>query len=533
MKKSISLLLAVMMVFTLFTAVCPTAFAASGSDASKTGYVCTKKTIKSEWNTTTVVLTYDSKGYITKKEETIKINSSSETYKKTEKNTYDKNGNLTKTVVTSSDDPLSGYTQTCTYDKNGNITKLTMDFKADAKVVKTFSYDKDGRITKLTNSEVGDVSTASYTYDKNGRLSRLYTKSADRKSDVTYKYDKNGRLTLKEDKYKDGSFSDTRKNSYVYDKNGNLTKETISRSDVVTTFSYTYDSKGNMKTKSVVDKIDGSVSSKFKITYTYDKNGNLSKETYSDDSSKSVKTYKYDSKNRLISETETYGPLNYTTTYSYGKNGNMATRVDKAKDGKTVTYEENDRYSYTKNSRVHVADNLPYEISYDDTYTYTGKAITPSVKVSEYSFDAEESYDKMNKNYPIEPLFKGADYTVRYKNNKNPGTGKIIIDFVNPQKEDLTLTFTIVPKQVTGLKASSSKKGTATLSWKSASGAKYYKVQQSTDGKTWTTVKSTDKTSMTINSLKSSKTYKFRVCSLDSSKKYAGKYSQIASVKVK
>lgn len=81
--------------------------------------------------------------------------------------------------------------------------------------------------------------------------------------------------------------------------------------------------------------------------------------------------------------------------------------------------------------------------------------------------------------------------------------------------------------QVTGVKSENEKTTSLKLSWSKVNGAKYYKVEQSTDGKTWKTVTTTDKTSYTVKSLKVGTKYQFRVTALDSSKKISAKASKV------
>lgn len=91
----------------------------------------------------------------------------------------------------------------------------------------------------------------------------------------------------------------------------------------------------------------------------------------------------------------------------------------------------------------------------------------------------------------------------------------------------ITVTQKMTLAQVTGLKSGSEKTTSLKLSWSKIAGAKYYKVEQSTDGKTWKTVTTTDKTSYTVKSLKAGTKYQFRVKALDSTKKTAGKASSV------
>ena len=145
------------------------------------------------------------------------------------------------------------------------------------------------------------------------------------------------------------------------------------------------------------------------------------------------------------------------------------------------------------------------------SFTYTGKEIKPTVTVK----------DSNGK------VVSSSNYTVSYSGNVNAGTGKVTIKFKGNYSGTKTVNFTITPKLVTGLKVSDEKTTSLKLSWSKTAGAKYYKVEQSTDGKKWKTVTTTDKTSYTVKSLKAGTKYQFRVTALDSTKKIAGKASSV------
>ena len=145
------------------------------------------------------------------------------------------------------------------------------------------------------------------------------------------------------------------------------------------------------------------------------------------------------------------------------------------------------------------------------TVVYTGKALKPTVTV------------KNSKGKTISSKY----YTVSYKNNTNVGKATVTITFKGNYSGTKALSFTIAPKQVTGLKVSSVKTTSITLKWSKVTGAKYYKLEKSTDGKKWTTVTTTDKTTYTVKSLKAGTKYQFRVTALDSTKKISGKSSAV------
>ncbi|MGN0443991.1 MAG: fibronectin type III domain-containing protein [Acutalibacteraceae bacterium] len=147
------------------------------------------------------------------------------------------------------------------------------------------------------------------------------------------------------------------------------------------------------------------------------------------------------------------------------------------------------------------------------SFVYNGKVQKPTLTVK------DSKGDKISSKY----------YTATWSNtsSKNVGTYKVTIKFKGNYTGTKTLTYKITPKQVTGLKVSSVKTTSITIAWSKVTGAKYYKLEKSTDGKKWTTVTTTDKTSYTVKSLKSGTKYQFRVTALDSTKKIAGKSSTV------
>lgn len=152
--------------------------------------------------------------------------------------------------------------------------------------------------------------------------------------------------------------------------------------------------------------------------------------------------------------------------------------------------------------------------------TYTGKALKPSITVK----------------YGSTKLKAGKNYTLTYKNNKKTGKASIIIKGIGNYSGTKTVTFKIVPKKVTSLKATSKKKKTATITWKKATGASGYQVVYSTKKKSgYKVVKTTSKTSVTINKLKSKRTYyiKIRAYKVISGKKVYGAYCSPKSIKIK
>ncbi len=145
-------------------------------------------------------------------------------------------------------------------------------------------------------------------------------------------------------------------------------------------------------------------------------------------------------------------------------------------------------------------------------FAYTGKEIKPTVTVKDSKGNAIAS----------------SNYTVSYKNNKNVGTATVTVTFKGDKYTGTkNISFTIVPAQVTGLKASTVTTTSIKLTWTKVTGAKYYKVEQSTDGKKWKAVATVSTNSATVKKLKAGTKYQFRVTALDSTKKLIGKASSV------
>jgi hypothetical protein len=166
---------------------------------------------------------------------------------------------------------------------------------------------------------------------------------------------------------------------------------------------------------------------------------------------------------------------------------------------------------------VYVRDEISHaNITLSGTkFTATGKAIKPTVKV-------------VSKDGTILKL--NTDYTLTYASNTNPGTATITVQGKGLYTGSVKKTYTIIPMQVKGLKASAIKTKSISLTWTKQGGVTGYVVQKyDSKNKAWKTYKTitSNTNSITVSNLSPSTTYKFRVCSYKtiSSKKYYGSYS--------
>ena len=127
---------------------------------------------------------------------------------------------------------------------------------------------------------------------------------------------------------------------------------------------------------------------------------------------------------------------------------------------------------------------------------YDGKVITQSITLK---------YNGVN-------LEKGIDYIISYSNNTKPGKAKIVITGKGAYKGTVEKTFLITPKKLTGLEVSDKTTSKITLSWTKHDGVTGYKIYSyNSSKKKWEYVGKTNDTSYTIEKLKSSTKYEYRV----------------------
>lgn len=151
-----------------------------------------------------------------------------------------------------------------------------------------------------------------------------------------------------------------------------------------------------------------------------------------------------------------------------------------------------------------------------NSLTYTGKAIKRKVTVK----------------YKGITLREGTDYTVTYKNNKDIGTSKIIINGIGNFRESDYVTFKIVPGKTKITKKKATKKK-VNIQFAKVKGAKGYQVVYSTNKKfKGKTVKNIKKTKLTFKR-KNNSTYYVKVRALKKvgRKTYYGSYCKTVKIK--
>ena len=153
-----------------------------------------------------------------------------------------------------------------------------------------------------------------------------------------YKYDKKTGL-IEEYKEQNGAYTTTYKLSY--DDNKNLIKkEEISKDTLTSTYTYNSDNTISKLSYNSTNpsNIDHGKVFEYKDYKKDDKDRVISYTTYNitRDNYKMDYTFKYDSKNRIIEETQTTDKSSYTIKYKYDKNGNKI---------EAKTYKGNNSYS--------------------------------------------------------------------------------------------------------------------------------------------------------------------------------------------
>ena len=159
----------------------------------------------------------------------------------------------------------------------------------------------------------------------------------------------------------------------------------------------------------------------------------------------------------------------------------------------------------------------------EKSYTYTGKGITPAVKVTLLS----------------RTLGLGSEYTVSFTSNKAIGTAKVTVKGTGNFKGSKSVSFKIIPKKTDISKLTSTKAGRITVKWNKNSTVTGYQIVYSNDSKfaskKTATVTGAKTVSKTIKGLASGKNcyVKIRCYKTVGGTKYYSGYSAVRSIKVK
>lgn len=533
------------------------------------------------------VNTYDSKNRLIKSVETDK-DSDGSTDKTTSTYAYDTKGNVVKYTEK---DNIKSVSCESSYDSKNNLIKQIYNYSAESNsenCVYEYTYDSKGNqikyVEKGTTKEEDDTytytDTVVTTYNSKGSVlteKDIYTDSDGDKNSTstTCTYDSSNNLTKQVRVRQDANVKDTQTTTVTYDSNGRVTKrvekdvyvdskdseENYTDTD---TYTYTYDSKDNVLKavySNVVTDIDGTRKFTRTDAFTYDSHNNVTKhvETNEDSYDKEVTTY----------------------TYEYAK-AKKATYIADEPDSiyypaRTYTYDEVQTYTgkaikpeveINMGMVIKLLRGVDYELEYSDnvkvgtgkiTVKFIGdlegtedtvlkfKIVEPQVKslkastvkkdsislswskVSGAKYYKVEKYDSANKKwvavktvetntYTVSKLKAGTKYSFRVTalDSSKKKLGKV--------SETLkTQTLCSAPS----IKLTSTKSKTATASWSKVTGASKYTVYKSTDGKKFTKVADTTKTSYSLTKLSGGKKIYVKVVAVNA----YGKNSSASSVK--
>ncbi len=231
--------------------------------------------------------------------------------------TYDANNNLTSVT------DWAGRKTTYTYDQNNTVTKVV---KPDGSVTTT-TYDKAHRVTSSVDKTKGGaiITGFEYTFDNLGRI--VKEKHLDKNTIYWYNYDGLGRVVHKTIQ---NIYGEICEENYDYDAAGNIRCAQLSCGDD-TCYEYTANNR--------LSTVNG-------YSVTFDADGNM----ISYGSPLSLKTFHYDSSNRLLSAMGceyTYNAENtriksvqngIETTYTYNTVAKLSQLLVKTTNGVITKY---------------------------------------------------------------------------------------------------------------------------------------------------------------------------------------------------
>ena len=163
------------------------------------------------------------------------------------------------------------------------------------------------------------------------------------------------------------------------------------------------------------------------------------------------------------------------------------------------------------NTKLNIGEG---SIKYTNSYTYDGDSKKPGVTIT----------------YGEYKLEKDKDYTVSYKDNKYPGTGKIIIQGIGEFEGKVEKSFSIKLVKASGFNVSKNYTNKVALKWSKKSDVTGYKLYKyNSKKKKYECVKTLNQktTSYTISNLSVGSSYKFKIRTYltKSGKTYYGDYT--------
>ena len=311
---------------------------------------------------------------------------------------YDSSGSLASMT-----DSATGNTTTYYYDLTDRLMKYVVSDGTSYHSVE-YTYDALNNMTGLKETVDGHTTTTTYTYDKDNRITGM----SDGTTSVSYTYDAFGRLEKKETK--NGS-AVVKTETFAYQllreddiyTSSQIKEHKVTVGGTTTTYSYTYDQKGNIRTIS-----DGSST----VTYTYDSQSQLLSEK--NETAGLDQSWEYNASGNITKRTEGSETIDYTykesgwkdlledyngMTIVYDDVGNPTTYGEwsmewvhgrqlasmKKADGEKWTYTYGADGLRTSRSHTHNGTTTTWE------YVYNGSQLTQMKKGSDtlhFTYDA-------------------------------------------------------------------------------------------------------------------------------------------------
>lgn len=297
---------------------------------------------------------------------------------------YDGAGRLTQKVnpdeYVSADDGLNKTTPDYTYSDStvgykytysGGSTTVATETMPNSEVL---TYNSDGKVTAVSNPANGAaVSNISYTYDDNDNIKTISENGVQK---VSYTYDSSNELTREDNVWQNETIT------YTYDTNGNIESKTV--------YPYTTGDLSSVMATSTVPYTYGNTSDTSQLTIyngksiSYDTNGNMTgcdgwtytwsgKNLSGSSKTGSTVSYSYNSDGIRTSKT-----VNGTTTYTLNDNV-----IKSQTDGtNTISYTYDDesnpltmtlngtKYTYEKNAQGDITGLIDSNGNEVVTYSY-------------------------------------------------------------------------------------------------------------------------------------------------------------------
>ena len=270
--------------------------------------------------------------------------------------TYDKLNRVTKKTYGTNTNEYVDFSYDTGSNGKGKLASISRSNSSDTIKTDYETYDKMGRITKVKQTNFDLIRITEYGYDVGGRLTL-----------ITYPYKPDGPETDKmvvEYTYYSGthlikrvfSGSTVYANFSDYLADGNI--GTIDFGNDLQTEHIYYANSGNLK--QILTGTPNSLGSIMNLEYTYFSGGNIETKKHTKNSLTNTNTYAYDPLGRLISATNS--PLG-NIVYRYNDIGNIMSR----KVGSTLysyTYESDKPHAVTNITKD--SDDVNHPFVYDD-----------------------------------------------------------------------------------------------------------------------------------------------------------------------